>query len=109
MYSTLIRNLVSNAIKFTPNEGKIVLKSENIGDFVKFSIIDNGVGMNEVTQAKLFKIDEHITSVGTNNERGTGLGLILCQEFINLHKGEIGVKSKEGEGSEFYFSLPLFK
>ncbi len=109
MYSTLIRNLVSNAIKFTPEGGKIIVKTENEDSFVKFSIIDNGVGMNEEMQAKLFKIHEHITSVGTNNERGTGLGLILCQEFVTLHKGQIGVTSKEGEGSIFYFTLPLYK
>ncbi len=109
MYSTLIRNLVSNAIKFTPEGGHIKINSEKHADFIRFNIIDNGVGMDAATQAKLFKIDEHITSVGTNNERGTGLGLILCQEFVVLHKGEIGVASEQGKGSVFYFTLPLYK
>ncbi len=107
MFSTLIRNLVSNAIKFTPQGGSISLYSEDDdNDFVRFSIIDNGVGMDDSIKSKLFKIDEHITSLGTNNERGTGLGLILCQEFVTLHKGTIGVNSEVGKGSEFYFTLP---
>ncbi len=107
MFSTLIRNLVSNAIKFTPQGGSISLYSkDDDNDFVRFSIIDNGVGMDDTIKSKLFKIDEHITSLGTNNERGTGLGLILCQEFVTLHEGDIGVESEVGKGSEFYFTLP---
>jgi signal transduction histidine kinase len=109
MYSTLVRNLVSNAIKFTPEGGLIIVSSEEENNFIRFKIIDNGVGMDEATKNKLFKIDEHITSLGTNNERGTGLGLILCQEFVALHGGIIGVNSEEGKGSEFYFTLPKFE
>ena len=69
-------------------------------------IIDNGVGMSEKTKNKLFKIDEKITSVGTNNEMGTGLGLILCKELVNTNMGEIWVESELGVGSTFIFNIP---
>jgi signal transduction histidine kinase len=107
MVSTVIRNLISNAIKFTPKNGKIEVRVNKEGEMLRFSIKDNGVGMSTEILGKLFKIEEKITSVGTNQEVGTGLGLILCKEFIEKNNGEIMVTSLEGEGSTFSFTLPI--
>ncbi|NIJ45229.1 PAS domain S-box-containing protein [Wenyingzhuangia heitensis] len=106
MIEVVLRNLISNAIKFTPNKGTIHIYSKENNDCYVFSIIDTGIGIDEKHIDKLFRIDSTYTTEGTNNERGTGLGLILCKDFIDYHKGKIGVKSKLGVGSEFYFSLP---
>jgi signal transduction histidine kinase len=105
--TTIIRNLISNAIKFTQNGGKIevgIVKSSD--DYSIIYIKDNGVGMDEKIRDKLFRIDASITSVGTAGEKGTGLGLILCKEFVEKHGGKIWVESEEDKGSTFYFSLP---
>lgn len=106
MVSTVLRNLIANAIKFTKQGGRIVIKSEQEGEFIKISIKDNGIGISQENIDKLFRIDEHHTTQGTDNESGTGLGLILSKEFVEKHGGKIGVKSKTGEGSTFYFTLP---
>jgi signal transduction histidine kinase len=107
MMSTVIRNLLSNAIKFTNNKGEINISSVIEKDMLVLSIKDNGVGMGEDILDRLFKIEEKITSVGTNLEIGTGLGLILCKEFIEKNNGEISVTSELGEGSTFSVSIPL--
>jgi signal transduction histidine kinase len=107
MVSTIIRNLISNAIKFTHKNGKIEVRVNKEGEMLRFSIKDNGVGMSTEILGKLFKIEEKITSVGTNQEVGTGLGLILCKEFVEKNNGEIMVTSLEGEGSTFSFTLPI--
>jgi len=106
---TVFRNLVSNAIKFTNEGGFINIKSsvDNERNEVVISIEDNGIGMSDEVLGKLFKIDTVIKQRGTNNETGTGLGLILCKEFVEINKGRIWAESKEGIGSTFYFTIPL--
>lgn len=103
--NTVVRNLISNAIKFTPEGGKIILKSSRQNGAVVTSITDTGVGMPQSVIDRLFRIDSKHSTKGTANEKGTGLGLILCKEFVEKNGGTIGVSSKEGEGSVFYFSL----
>lgn len=112
MIATVIRNLTTNAVKFTPNNGTIDITfnnnySENSKSYYIFSIKDNGVGMNENISNNIFKIDHHISTKGTNNETGTGLGLILCKEFIEIHNGRIWVDSKPNQGTIFNFILPI--
>ncbi len=106
MINTVVRNLLTNALKFTPKSGKINVKAFSDTDKIFVSITDNGVGMDQPTLQKLFRIDEFHNSVGTSGETGTGLGLIICQEFVNRHKGTISVQSEPGKGSTFTFSLP---
>ena len=106
MISTVVRNLITNAIKFTNQNGKIIVDAEDQNGFINIKVIDNGVGIEEKNISKLFKIASNPTSVGTSNETGTGLGLILCKEFINACKGNIWVESKINEGTTFIFSLP---
>jgi signal transduction histidine kinase/ligand-binding sensor domain-containing protein len=107
MLKTICRNLVSNAIKFTPENGTITIKSVIIDAQVEVTVADTGVGIPPEDIPKLFRIDTNITTKGTSNETGTGLGLILCKEFIEKHKGEIWVESEINKGSEFKFTLPL--
>jgi len=107
--TTIFRNLVSNAIKFTNIGGKITIGcSRNSTDdkYVTFFVRDNGVGISKDIQEKLFRIDSKVTMEGTNQEKGTGLGLILCKEFIDYHNGKIWVESQLGIGTTFYFTLP---
>ncbi len=107
LITTVIRNLMSNAIKFTKAYGKIEIGIlDNSNNETVVYIHDNGLGMNDATKNKLFKIEENVTNLGTNNEKGTGLGLILCKEFIDKHKGRIWVESELGVGSTFFFSIP---
>ena len=107
MISTILRNLVSNAIKFTNPGGtvNIAAKSEE-SDWV-ISVQDTGIGIHQDDVNKLFRIDETYSTKGTQNETGTGLGLLLCKEFIEKHQSEILVESEEGKGSTFKFHLPL--
>ncbi len=111
MFETIIRNIAVNAIKFTPNNGKIVIDAQLVQKegkfFIEVSVTDNGVGMESDQLAKLFKISEHISTRGTENEEGTGLGLLLCKEFMDIHKGFLSVTSKLGEGSVFKCLFPL--
>lgn len=104
--TVVIRNLVSNAIKFSPINGEIYITVENQDKNIHISVIDNGVGMTQETIEKLFRIDVNISTIGTSKERGTGLGLILCKEFIEKQGGKIWVESELGKGSKFIFSLP---
>ncbi|WP_159086008.1 tetratricopeptide repeat-containing sensor histidine kinase [Flavobacterium faecale] len=101
-----IGNLVNNAIKFTPNGGKINLNYDTGQNNIMLHIKDTGIGMTAEIIGKLFKIEENISTKGTNNEEGTGLGLILSKEFINKNGGDITVKSELGKGSEFIISFP---
>jgi PAS domain S-box-containing protein len=109
MLATVFRNLISNGIKFTPRGGSIIVTGEVIDEKVYFAISDSGVGMSTETINKLFRINEFVTTSGTENEKGTGLGLLLCYEFIKKHGGVLEVDSRVGEGSTFRFSIPLYK
>ncbi|MPM74050.1 Sporulation kinase E [bioreactor metagenome] len=107
MIETVIRNLLTNAIKFSNKNSVVQIVVENYDNtHVKISIIDNGIGMNTAKINKLFKIDEKISTKGTENESGTGLGLVLCKEFIEKHGCQIWVESEVGKGSKFSFTLP---
>lgn len=106
MTEIILRNLISNALKFTRQKGSIIIDYKENEEFIIINITDNGVGIHPDKMDKLFKIDENISSLGTQNERGSGLGLILCKEFIELNGGKLTVNSKSGEGSVFSFSLP---
>mgnify|MGYP003624971355 CR=1 FL=1 len=107
MINTVVRNLVSNAIKFTPRGGEVIVESKQLKGSIEITIRDNGIGIKADDIAKLFRIDEQLVQNGTENETGTGLGLILCKEFIDKHKGEIYVKSEPNKGSSFIFTLPM--
>lgn len=107
MLSTVFRNLISNAIKFTKPKGKLSLSVVRKSDVWQFYVCDTGVGMSQQAIASLFRIDQSVSTTGTNNEKGTGLGLILCKEFVEKHGGRIWVESEEGNGSCFYFTLPV--
>ncbi|MCF8231301.1 MAG: tetratricopeptide repeat-containing sensor histidine kinase [Bacteroidales bacterium] len=107
--STVVRNLLSNAIKYTPKGGEIVIEiNEENGNYV-ISVTDTGMGISEEDQMKLFKVNETNKRKGTNNERGTGLGLIICKEFVEKQNGEIWVESEVGKGSRFTFTLPAYQ
>lgn len=105
MLEAIIRNLLSNAIKYSNPGGKITIDAENTNEGVLISVADEGTGIPPQDIPKLFLIDESYTRPGTNAERGTGLGLILCREFVEKHKGKIWVKSIEGKGSTFCFTI----
>ena len=107
MISTVLRNLISNAIKYTHYDGKINLRATKSNGNLEFSVSDNGVGVKNEDIKKLFRIDTIFTSPGTNREKGTGLGLILCKDFIKIHKGEIRIDSEEGKGSTILFKIPV--
>ncbi len=106
MVSTVLRNLVSNAIKFTPKGGEVKVDARVEGDDVKISVSDTGIGITPETIEKLFKIETSFTTRGTENEKGTGLGLLLCKEFIEKHGGKIWVESEQGKGSVFRITIP---
>jgi signal transduction histidine kinase len=118
MLNTILRNLISNAIKFTMIGGKIEIGiiekeiSDNLnsddGNIVTVYVKDSGIGIDELSISKLFKIDESITTKGTSEEEGTGLGLILCKEFVELNGGRIWVESEVGVGTTCYFNIPLY-
>lgn len=107
MIDTVLRNLLTNAIKFTDQQGEIVLTMKRINQKVEVSITDNGIGIPDSIKEKLFKINEKVIQKGTENESGNGLGLLLCSEFIKKHQGQIWAESKLGKGSTFKFILPL--
>ena len=106
MIDTVLRNLISNAIKFTNAGDEIKIKTVETESKYRISVKDNGVGMKDQIKEKLFKISEHVTTKGTDQEKGTGLGLILCKEFVEKNGGKIWVESEVGKGSEFIFTIP---
>jgi signal transduction histidine kinase len=106
MLNSVIQNVIYNALKFTKSGGEINIKTLQKEDKMQICVIDNGVGMTEKTKQKLFRIDEHVTHRGTNNEQGTGLGLLLCKEFIEKNNGKIWIESEEGKGTSVCFLLP---
>jgi len=110
MISTILRNLISNAIKFTRENGTIKIYGQKYDhNYFQITVEDNGVGISPENIDKLFRIDSHYTTVGTTNEQGTGLGLIICKEFIEKHNGKIWVESQLGIGTKFHFTLPYSK
>lgn len=106
MIKTVLLNLVSNAIKFTNSGGQIKINAEHNSENVTISVSDNGVGIPSDNLAKLFDISEVLSTKGTAGETGTGLGLLLCKEFVERHGGQIWVESEVGTGSDFKFLLP---
>lgn len=105
--NTVVRNLISNAIKFTPEGGVVTLSVTKADHHVTVAIHDTGLGISEKIIQKLFRIESKHSSVGTADEKGTGLGLIICKDFVEKNGGTIGVESVEKKGSTFYFTLPL--
>jgi len=106
MIETVLRNLINNAIKFTPEGGHIEVAAKETDGQVLISVTDTGIGISEEESQNLFRIDSKVKRKGTNNEDGSGLGLILCQEFVSKHNGKIWVESTLGKGSEFKVSIP---
>jgi len=120
MLHTIIRNLVLNAIKFTNKNGAIIVSSKkkpgkhrrsnkNIENFIEITVSDNGIGINQEILPRIFADNEFYSTSGTGNEKGTGLGLKLCKEFVEKHKGEIRVESEANKGSDFIFTIPEYK
>jgi PAS domain S-box-containing protein len=107
MLQTVIRNFVSNALKFTPKGGKVSLSAKDLGDKnIEVAVSDTGIGMSQEIIDNLFCIDVRTSKKGTEGEYSSGLGLLLCNEFIGKHDGKIWVESEEGKGSVFYFTIP---
>jgi signal transduction histidine kinase len=108
MVKTILRNLITNAIKYTHNYGVITISAMENNQYVEIAIEDNGIGISFEAQKDLFKIDSFQSTIGTNSERGTGLGLLICKDFIEKHGGNIWIESEPGKGSEFKFTLPHY-
>jgi signal transduction histidine kinase/ligand-binding sensor domain-containing protein len=107
MIRTIFRNLITNAVKFTHKNGHVQVNAVTSNNHLEISVTDTGIGMSKETIAKLFRIDANLSTRGTENEKGTGLGLFLCKEFAEKHNGKIWVESEEGKGSTFKLLLPL--
>jgi len=108
MISSVLRNLVVNAIKFTPEKGVIQVKIAQKGNYAVITVEDNGVGISQENLKRLFKVNESVKTYGTNQESGTGLGLILCKEFIQKNGGDISIESEEKMGTTVTFTVPIF-
>lgn len=106
MIETVLRNLINNAIKFTPENGLIEITANQIEDRISICVKDSGIGISEEERQNLFQIDSTVKRKGTNNEDGSGLGLILCKEFVHKNNGTIWVNSSPGNGSSFFFTVP---
>lgn len=106
MITTVLRNLITNAIKFTENGGQIRISCQKKDDLIDVVVIDTGIGIEEKNISKLFRIDMTYSTSGTAKEEGTGLGLVLCKEFVEKNGGEIWVESEIGNGSTFHFTIP---
>jgi signal transduction histidine kinase len=105
MLQSLIQNLISNAIKFTPGGGSIEISENQFDNYIEYIVSDTGVGIKEADINKLFRIDVSFTTVGTQKEKGSGLGLALCKEIVNIHSGNISLKSEVGVGTQIIFTL----
>ena len=105
MLQSLVQNLISNAIKFTPNGGSIEISEKQFDSSIEYTVSDTGVGINESDIDKVFRIDMNFSTKGTQQEKGTGLGLILCKEIVNIHSGEISINSVVGKGTNIIFTL----
>ena len=107
MLKTILRNLLSNALKFSYENSQILIDTSISDGMAVISVKDSGKGMSKEDQGRLLKTETHFSSYGTNNEEGSGLGLLLCQDFANKNGGRLWFDSEEGKGSTFYFSVPL--
>ncbi|WP_069660802.1 sensor histidine kinase [Arcticibacter eurypsychrophilus] len=107
MVGTIFRNIISNSVKFSYPNSYIIIKAENISSYIQFSIQDAGIGIEDVNQDLILKMDSNFSTLGTADEKGTGLGLVLCKEFVELNGGKLWLESKFGFGTTFYFTLPL--
>jgi len=107
MLTTVLRNLIQNAVKYTHSKGSVTMGVTVNKEFAEIWVADTGIGMTDKRLNSLFRIGENVSMPGTNNERGTGLGLILCRDFVEKHGGTIRAESEEGKGSKFYFTMPL--
>jgi len=108
MITTVLRNLVVNAIKFTHPGGIIVIRSEKKDDKIIISVADTGIGIDDAKKDSIFEMDSNKSTAGTANEIGTGLGLLLCKEYVEHNGGKIWFESESEKGTTFFFSLPLF-
>ncbi len=106
MISTVLRNLVNNAVKYSYKGGEVEVNVADKGDFLEVTVSDQGVGMSREDAGKIFRIDAKYKSLGTLGEKGTGLGLILCKDFVEANKGRIWCESAEGSGTKFHFTIP---
>ncbi len=106
MIGTVLRNIISNALKFSNKGARVRISAYRNENMVTVMVQDEGIGMDQETLSKLFSLDNKITRPGTEGEASTGLGLILCKEFVNKHGGEIRAESVPGQGTTFHFSLP---
>jgi PAS domain S-box-containing protein len=106
MLQTIVRNLISNSIKFTNPGGEISVTAEDLNDNIKICVEDTGVGMSKENIQKLFRIEKSFSTKGTEKEEGTGLGLLLCKEMVDMHKGEIWAESEPGKGTKMFITIP---
>jgi len=108
MVKTILRNLIGNAIKYSYLGGEITIIANENHQFAEIDVVDNGVGITQNAQRELFQRNELHSTKGTNNENGTGLGLLLCKEFVDVHGGIIWIESEPGKGSKIKFTLPRY-
>jgi signal transduction histidine kinase len=108
MVTLVLRNLISNAIKFTPDGGTILIRTEKLDGLGRVSIIDNGIGIDAETLSRI-QGNSYYSTNGTASESGTGLGLMLCRDFLSKNSGTLSIESEAGRGSTFSFTLPLAK
>ena len=109
MLESILRNLLSNAIKFSECQGKIEIFSMPVDEFIEITVADNGIGMDENVKDNLFKSDLNESKPGTANEKGTGLGLIICKDFVERNHGKIWIENNREKGTAFKFTLPIYK
>jgi signal transduction histidine kinase len=107
LVKTILLNLINNAIKFTHSGGNIQINAQEKNDNIEVSVTDNGMGIDAPILKTLFKSAATYSTNGTSNEKGTGLGLLVCKEFVELNGGKIWVESEKGKGSRFTFTLPI--
>jgi signal transduction histidine kinase len=107
MVDTIIRNLLSNAVQFTPDKGKVVVSARRKGNHLEISVKDNGIGIEKDDLESIFKIETQVRISSTAGKQGSGLGLILCKEFVERHGGKIWAESEFGKGSTFRFTIPF--
>jgi signal transduction histidine kinase len=107
MLHSVIRNVISNGLKFTHNDGTVVISAKVDGEFVEVSVVDDGMGISADDLEKLFKLEVYHTTLGTADEKGTGFGLIMCKEMVERNQGQIWIESEPGKGTTVKFTVPL--